>query len=88
MGSGAPSATITPENANSVLTWLDVDWNVSSGTATYRSGATETQQSSTSNVRAYAAYQNSTGTSAQTVGLSAPTGQAWTLGAIELLPAH
>lgn len=86
-GSGAPSASITPENANSVLTWLDVDWNATSGTATYRSSATQTQTSSMSTVRAYAAYQNTPSTSAQTVGLSAPSGQAWSLGAIELLPA-
>lgn len=87
MGSGAPSGSITPENANSVITWLDTDWDVVTGTAAYRSSAVETQQSSTSNMRAYAAYQNSTGTGAQTVGLTAPTGQEWAMGAIELLPA-
>jgi len=86
-GSGAPSSSITPDSANSVLTWLNVDWNVASGTATYRSSATQTQQSSMSTVRAYAAYQNSTGTGAQTMGLTAPSGQEWTLGAIEILPA-
>lgn len=86
-GSGAPSATITPDSANSILTWLDVDWNATSGTATYRSSATQTQTSSMTTVRVYAAYQNSTGTGAQTVGLSAPSGQAWSLGCIELLPA-
>jgi predicted esterase len=87
MGSGAPSSSITPTNANSVLTWLDVDWNVVAGTATYRSSATQTQTASLTTVRAYAAYQNSPSTSAQTVGLTAPTGQAWSMGAIEILPA-
>jgi hypothetical protein len=85
-GSGAPSATITPTNANSVITWLNLDKTAVSGTATYRSSATQTQ-STTATIRAYAAYQNATGTSAQTVGLSAPSGQSWTLAAIELLPA-
>lgn len=84
-GSGAPSATITPTNANSVITWLNLDKTAASGTAAYRSSAVQTQ-STTATVRAYAAYQNSTGTTGQTVGLSAPAGQNWALAAIELLP--
>lgn len=87
MGTGAPSASLTPTTTASVITWLDVDWNVVAGTATYRSSAVQTQTSATSAVRAYAAYQNPTATTAQTVGLTAPTGQAWSLAAIELLPA-
>jgi hypothetical protein len=87
MGTGAPSSSLTPENANSVLTWIDADWNVVTGTAAYRSSATQTQTSATTAVRAYAAYQNTPSTAAQTVGLTAPTGQAWSMGAIELLPA-
>jgi poly(3-hydroxybutyrate) depolymerase len=87
MGTGAPSSSITPTNANSVLTWLDTDWNVVAGTAAYRTSATQTQTASLTTVRAYAAYQNSPSTSAQTVGLTAPTGQAWAMGAIEILPA-
>lgn len=86
-GSGAPSAAITPDNANSVLTSLDVDWDVTSGTAAYRSSATQTQQSSMSTVRAYGFYQNSTGTSSQTVGMTAPAGQTWSMGCVEILPA-
>lgn len=85
-GSGAPSATITPANANSVLTWLCVDWNATAGTATYRSSATQTQTSSLTTVRVYAAYQNTPATTSQTVGLSAPTGQAWSMGCVEILP--
>ncbi|HVK44101.1 MAG TPA: hypothetical protein VM429_04265 [Micropruina sp.] len=84
-GSGAPSAMITPTNANSVITWLNLDKAAVSGTATYRSTALQTQ-STTATIRAYAAYQNATGTTAHTVGLSAPAGQNWTLAAIELLP--
>lgn len=87
LGSGAPSATLTTTTTASVITWLNVDWNVVAGTATYRSSAVQTQASSTANVRAYAAYQNPAAIAAQTVGLTAPTGQAWSLGAIELLPA-
>lgn len=87
MGTGAPSSSLTPTNANSVLTWINVDWNVTAGTATYRSSATQTQASSVATVRAYAAYQNTPSTAAQTIGLSAPAGQEWSMGGIELLPA-
>jgi hypothetical protein len=87
MGTGAPSSALTPESADSVLTWICVDWDVVAGTATYRSSATQTQQSSMSTVRAYAAYQDTPTTSAQTIGLTAPTGQNWSMGGIELLPA-
>jgi hypothetical protein len=83
----APSATLTPTTDHSVITWINADWDVTAGTAAYRSNAVETQTSSTTNVRAYAAYQGPTSTAAQTVGMTAPAGQTWSLAAIELLPA-
>ena len=86
-GTGAPNVSVTPTTANSVITWLNVDWNVASGSAAYRSSATQTQSSSSSNIKAWAAYQEPSSTSAQTVGMTAPTGQKWSLAAIELLPA-
>ena len=84
---GAPSATATPTTANSVLTWLCVDWDIVAGATTYRSSATQTQISSTASVIARAAYQNPSSATSQTMGMTAPMGQTWTLAAIELLPA-
>src|SRR5690606_37202980 len=86
-GTGTPNVSVTPTTELSVVTWLNVDWNVASGSASYRSSATQTQSSSTSNIKAWAAYQEPEDTNPQTVGMTAPTGQRWTLAAIELLPA-
>lgn len=84
---GAPSATATPSTDHSVLSWVVADFAVIAGTATYRSSAVETRQTNQTSVRAYAAYQNPSAATSQTMGLSAPTGQTWTLAAVELVPA-
>ncbi|HEX6969055.1 MAG TPA: choice-of-anchor Q domain-containing protein [Micromonosporaceae bacterium] len=86
-GTGTPNVTVTPTNANSVLTWVNADWNVTSGTPSYRNGATQTQVANQNNIRAFAAYQEPDDISAQTVGMTAPTGQTWSIAAVELLPA-
>lgn len=84
---GAPSSTITTAAANSVVDWMNDDFNAVDGTSTraYRSSATETSYHFiASNISAYTAYQAAATAGSQTYGLTAPTGQAWTLAAIEI----
>jgi PKD repeat protein len=81
----APSATITTTGNNALVSWFCQDWNVVAGTATYRSGATETQQYLHANVNVYAAYQAAVTAGSQTIGMTAPL-QKWTMLGVELLP--
>lgn len=85
--SSAPSATLTTTTDHSVITWLCADRNIAAGTATYRNSATQTQTNTGTSTRMYAAYNSPSTAAAQTIGLSAPAGQNWTLAGIELLPA-
>lgn len=87
-GSGAPSTTLTTAAANSVVSWCDGDWNAATGTATYNTtSATPTQDGNTQvtgRYCAYFAYQAATSAGSQTLGMTAPAGQAWTLLGIEI----
>lgn len=86
-GSGAPSATVTTVAANSIVTTLDGDWNANApGTPAYRSSATQDglHNKSTGNYVAYYFYQSAASAGSQTIGMTAPTGQAWTLLGIEV----
>lgn len=89
-GTGAPSATVTTTAANSVVSWVDGDWNaVAPGTPAYRSSATQTglDNRTTSFYAAYYAYQDAATAGAQTIGMTAPTGQKWSMVGIEILDA-
>lgn len=86
-GTAAASATCTTAANNSVVSWCLGDWNaVSPATRAYRSSATEDglHNKSTSFYVAYYAYQTAATAGAQTCGLTAPTGQQWTLAGIEV----
>jgi len=87
-GSGAPSATITTTGANSIITWVDTDDHSSSPTGrTYLSSATEDGladgTSQTSSVHYYA-YQTAATAGTQTIGMSQPNNQTWTMVGIEV----
>lgn len=87
----APTATITTTADNSIITWVNVDEN-SSNTAgrAYFSGATEDGiadgHSSASSVHYYA-YQTAATAGSQTIGMSAPSDQKWSMTGIEILAA-
>lgn len=90
-GSGAPSATLTTTAPGSVVTWVSGDENsVSPATRAYLSSATEDglmDGSTGSNSVAYFAYQSAGAAGAQTMGMSAPAGQAWTIAGMEVQAA-
>lgn len=90
-GSGAPSSTITTTAANSVISWLNGDFNaVSPAGRTYNTtSATPVEDGihdkSTGNYVAYYLHQPAATAASQTFGITSPTGQAWTLLGIEIL---
>lgn len=87
LGSGAPSATNTCAGTKSAVTWCSGDWAAIDGTLTrvYRSEAQETGfRWLTGQYAGYAAYQLTTTAGAQTIGLTAPGGQTFTVLAVEL----
>lgn len=90
-GSGAPSATVTTVAANSVVDWICGDWNVGTGAATYRSGAVQEFRraitSPTSIMQYEGAHQDAVAPGAQTIGLSAPGSQFWSMLGIEVQEA-
>jgi hypothetical protein len=90
-GSGTPSVTITTTAANSIVTWANVEVNSRDpGTRAYLSGATEDGladgHASFSSVHYYA-YQTAASAGSQTIGMSAPANQNWTIIGIEVLAA-
>ena len=90
-GSGTPSATITSTADNSILTWVNVDENSRDpASRAYLSSATEDGladgHAGTSSVHYYA-YQTAATAGSQTIGMSAPLSQAWTMVGIEVLAA-
>jgi hypothetical protein len=86
VATGAPSGTITTAAANSVVTWISDDWAAVDGTTrTYRSSATEVAYHRvTGQHTLYTAYQQAVAAGSQTVGLTAPVGQTYTIAAIEI----
>jgi hypothetical protein len=82
---GAPTDTITTTGANSVVTWINADYSAVDGTSrTYRSSAVETGYHTVSlQDTVYCAYQGASAGS-QTYGLTAPTGQTYTLASVEI----
>lgn len=84
-GSGAPSGTCTTAANNSVVSWINADWNAQTGTRTYRGTPTEEQYTFLGGkYTGYWAYQTAATAGAQTCGLSAPTGQLWSMVGIEV----
>jgi len=92
-GVDTPTATITTTAANSVITWVNVDDaskdpGTGGANAVYRSGAIQDGLGdghlNTDSVQYYA-YQSAPTAGSQTIGMSAPTGQTWTMTGIEIL---
>jgi hypothetical protein len=84
---GAPSANIVTVAAGSAVSWVSSDWNaVAPGVPAYRSGAVQSgiHDQSTSFYVAYYAYQITSGSGSQTIGLTSPAGQKATMGGIEI----
>ena len=92
-GSGAPSTTLTTQAADSIVSWVNADWNANSpASRAYRSSATEVgihdQNAAADNQYVgYYAWQAATSAGSQTLGLTAPTGQAWSLIGVEVQAA-
>jgi len=88
-GTGAPSTPLTTVLANSVVSWCNGDWAAVDGASrTYNTtSATPTEDGynfvSTS-YTGYSAYQTAVTAGSQTLGITAPTGQTWTLVGIEI----
>jgi hypothetical protein len=88
---GAPSVAVTATGANSVIAAVIGDWNAADGAsrAWLTAGSAATEQTyfrDPSTYTAYMAYYADTGAAgSKTVGLSAPTGLKYAIGAVELL---
>lgn len=83
-GSGTPTATLTVIGTGSVLSYLNGDWLGLAGTATYNGGATQDGIHALSGIySAYYAYQT-VSAGPVTFGMTAPTGQTYTMLAIEI----
>lgn len=95
VASGAPSLDITTTQANSAIVVIVTDWNAGSGARTWRTvnsitpssgNGLEVSYAATGNYTIYAAYYSDAGSAGvKTVGLSAPTGQKYTIIAVEVL---
>lgn len=91
--SGNPSVNITTTQANSAIVVIVGDWNATSGTQTFSSsggaGAPTNLTGYPGDSARYGAaiaYYPDAGTAgAKTVGMTAPTGQKWTIAAVEVL---
>lgn len=90
-GSGAPTLNITTASSSSAVVVANADWNAVSGTSrTWRTNAgTLTEQTYDRNASwhtFYGGYHADAGTAGTyAVGLSAPTGQRYVIGAVEVL---
>ncbi|MCO7195386.1 hypothetical protein, partial [Pseudonocardia sp. McavD-2-B] len=88
---GTTAQTMNPivqaTEGGSVITWAAGDWQaVSGGTPTYRSGAVANFEKRNSAVNYWSATQGVETAGGNFVGMSAPSGQKWSLLAVELLP--
>ncbi len=89
----APSLNITTITTNSAVVVANVDWQALDGTSrTWRTGAgalTETTYArDATSFAVYGGYHANSGTAGvKTVGLSAPSGQDYSIVAVEVLPA-
>jgi hypothetical protein len=87
-GSGAPSGSVTTAANGSAVSWVNGDWNAVSPTSrAYRGSPTEEGIHDKSGTGSYVmeyAYQAAATAGAQTYGLTAPTGEKYSLLAIEI----
>jgi hypothetical protein len=84
---GSTTSTITTTAANSIVSYVDADWDAVVPTGkTYASSAIEDgfQDASPSTVVSYYAYQTAATAGSQTFGLTAPSGRKDTLLGIEV----
>lgn len=90
-GSSSPSATITTTGTSSAVSWLNGDWSANSpASRVYDSTSASPVEDglhdkSTGNYVGYYAYQNAASAGSQTIGLTAPTGQTWSMLGVEVL---
>lgn len=88
-GGTTPSATLTTTAANSAIDVSVGDWNaVAPGTPAYRLSAVQDalHDKTTANYAGYGFHTLDAGaTGAKTIGMTAPTGQAWTMIGVEIL---
>ncbi|WP_394620936.1 DUF4082 domain-containing protein [Lentzea sp. JNUCC 0626] len=87
---GTPTLGITTTRENSALPFHICDWNIVDGSGrsylTSAGAAPELGYARTSAATYYHAVHHNVGAAgAKTVGLSAPSGQVWTLGVVEVL---
>lgn len=90
--SGAPSLNIATANANSAIVVVNADFNALATARTWRTGAgTLTEMFYTTQSGQVTLYhglhQDAGAAGSKTVGLTAPTGQEYTIGAIEIVGA-
>jgi hypothetical protein len=94
-GSGGPSLALTTTQDNSAIVYVSTDWNAVDGasrtwrainvTPTSGNGMERQYYRNAAAYSAYSAYWSDTATAgAKTTGLSAPTGQAWAVAAVEV----
>lgn len=87
-GSGAPSLSLTTTQPNSAIVVINTDWNALATARTWRTGAgalTEQTYQATANYTVYGGFHADAGAAAAyTVGLTAPTGQAYAIAAVEV----
>jgi hypothetical protein len=87
-GSGAPTLNITTTRPNSMIVVANVDFAVGTGARTWRTGAgalTETTYSAATNMTVYGGYHADAGPAGTyAVGLSLPTGQTYSIAAVEI----
>lgn len=89
--SGSPSVSLTTTQANSAIVVIVSDWNANSGTQTFTNNFSGTPTALTDYPGdgaqygvAIAYFPDAGGAGSKTVGMSAPTGQKWSIIAIEV----
>lgn len=85
-GTGAPLGTVVSTGTNSIVTWVSGDWAAVNGSGrAWRSSATEEGYDFQSGIyTAYYARQAAASAGNQDCGLTAPTGQTWTIAGLEI----
>lgn len=89
---GTATSSLTTTAAGSVISWMNADWGANSpASATYANSANNTSEGihdgSPNNYVAYYDYLQAPTAGATTYGVTAPTGQTYSLLAIEIQPA-
>jgi hypothetical protein len=89
VSTGTATSSLTTTAAGSVISWMDADWAANSPTsATYSNSSNNTSEGidnrSTNNYVAYYDYLQAPTAGATTYGVTAPTGQTYSLLAIEI----